>query len=519
MSDLPSCNSWPFKEAEKIVKRYEKNPPSNGYVLFETGYGPSGLPHIGTFGEVFRTTMVRRAFMAISDIPTKLFVVSDDMDGLRKVPTNVPNPQLLQSNLGRPLTSVPDPFGTHDSFGAHNNSKLCEFLDAFNFEYTFISATKQYKNGQYDEILKKVLKNYDAIIKVILPTLGEERRETYSPFLPICPQTNTVLQAKVISQDIQGNTITYLHPDNNTEITTSILGGNCKLQWKVDWAARWVAFRVDYEMSGKDLLDSVKLSTKICRILGENPPETMTYELFLGEDGEKISKSKGNGLSMEDWLKYGPLESLGFYMLQAPQRQKRLFFDVIPKATDMYLDHLDSFTREDTIKQRDNPVWLIHNGTVPRAESGLKFSLLQNLAAAAHAENTDVLWGFVKRYDAGLTPENSPFLNHLLKYAVRYYQDFVKPNKTFRMATNDEKNALIKLRDALMMAPKDSNAETLQNITYSVGRDFNYQNMRDWFKAIYEILLGEEQGPRFGSFIDLFGIQATCDLITEKVGA
>jgi lysyl-tRNA synthetase class 1 len=519
MVDLSLATSWPFKEAQKLIHRYEKAPPAKGYVLFETGYGPSGLPHIGTFGEVLRTTMVRQAFAALSDLPTKLFVVSDDMDGLRKVPTNVPNQDLLAQHLGKPLTCVPDPFGTHASFGAHNNAKLREFLDRFGFDYTFISATEKYKAGHYDDILRRVLAHYDAIVGVILPTLGPDRRETYSPFLPLCPKTGQVLQAKVIDRDLTTSTITWQHPETGETLTTSILGGACKLQWKADWGGRWAAFQVDYEMSGKDLIDSVKLSSKICRILGEAPPETMTYELFLGEDGDKISKSKGNGLSVEDWLAYGPTESLSFYMFQAPQRHKRLFFDVIPKATDMYLDHLDSYTREDPLKQHDNPVWFIHGGHPPAPESPLKFSLLQNLAAAAHAEDTSVLWGFVKRYDSALTPEKAPFLDHLLGHAVRYYQDFIKPKKTYRSPTETEKDALLRLRNDLLSAPQDTDAEGYQSLVYTVGRDFGYDPMRDWFRAIYEVLLGEEQGPRFGSFIELFGVQGTCDLISEKVGA
>jgi lysyl-tRNA synthetase class 1 len=425
---------------------------------------------------------------------------------------------MLTQYLGQPLTSVPDPFGTHDSFGAHNNAKLREFLDRFGFDYTFISATAEYQAGRYNDILQRVLQHYDTIINIILPTLGPDRRETYSPFLPLCPKTGQVLQAKVIDCDLTASTITYQHPETGQTVTTSILNGACKLQWKADWGGHWAASQVDYEMSGKDLIDSVKLSSKICRIVGETPPETMTYELFLGEDGDKISKSKGNGLSMEDWLTYGPTESLSFYMFHAPQRQKRLFFDVIPKATDMYLDHLESFTREDPLKQHDNPVWFIHNGKPPAPESPLKFSLLQNLAAAAHAEDTGVLWGFVKRYDPELSPENAPFLDHLLGYAVRYYQDFVKPYKTYRSPTETEKNALLRLRNDLLLAPETSDAENFQSLVYAVGRDFGYDPMRDWFKAIYEVLLGQEQGPRFGSFIELFGVQATCDLIAQKVG-
>jgi lysyl-tRNA synthetase, class I len=292
--------AWPFEEARKLLARFNGKTPEKGYALFETGYGPSGLPHIGTFGEVVRTTMVRNAFRAMCDIPTRLFAFSDDMDGLRKVPDNIPNAELIRPHLGKPLTSVPDPFGTHESFGHHNNARLRAFLDSFGFEYEFQSATECYHSGRFDKTLLRVLDHYDAVINVILPTLGPERRATYSPFLPIDPGTGIVLQVPIVARDVKAGTVTYRDEATGKLVEVPVTGGHCKLQWKADWAMRWVALEVDYEMAGKDLIDSVKLSSQICRVLGGRPPEGFNYELFLDEKGEKISKSKGNGMTVDE---------------------------------------------------------------------------------------------------------------------------------------------------------------------------------------------------------------------------
>jgi lysyl-tRNA synthetase class 1 len=409
MTEATHLSAWPFKEAERLLARYASQPPAKGYVLFETGYGPSGLPHIGTFGEVLRTTMVRRAFAEVSDIPTKLFAFSDDMDGLRKVPTNVPNQELLAKHLHKPLTQVPDPFGEYPSFGEHNNARLRAFLDAYGFAYEFKSATECYKSGMFDATLLKILQHYDTIMNIMLPSLGAERQATYSPFLPICPESGQVLQVPVLEHDAAKGTILYQRADGKT-VETPVTGGACKLQWKVDWAMRWVALGVDYEMSGKDLIDSVKLSSKITQALGAKPPENLTYELFLDEQGQKISKSKGNGLSMEEWLSYAPRESLSYYMFQAPQRAKRLYFDVIPKAMDEYLQLLKKYPEQSAVEQKNNPIWHIHGGAPPRADTDISFALLLNLAGACNAEEPSVLWGFIQKYDTSMTPTSSPML-------------------------------------------------------------------------------------------------------------
>lgn len=522
MSDLInqalSSKAWPFIEAEKILKRIDGKTPAKGYVLFETGYGPSGLPHIGTFGEVARTTMVRRAFQMIApDIPTKLFCVSDDMDGLRKVPSNLPNQKMIAENIGKPLTQIPDPFGTHKSFGDHMNSRLCAFLDQFGFDYEFKSSTECYKTGVYDEKLLEILKNYDKVMKVMLPTLGEERRKTYSPFMPISPATGKVLQVPITSHDVSKGTVTFEDEDGSI-CEVLVTGGNCKLQWKPDFGMRWAALDVDFEMYGKDHLVSAKLYSAICRIAGGKAPEQFMFELFLDDKGEKISKSKGNGLTMEEWLHYAPTESLTYYMFQSPRKAKRLYFDVIPKAVDEYHTFLTKFADQEPVDQFKNPVWHIHNGKPPKSEMPVSLALLLNLASVCHAEDEDILWGFIEQHATGANKENSPQLAAMIKHAVHYYQDFVAPNKKYRKADEKESKAMQDLAARLQNLNDVNGASDLQTLVFSVGKDHGFENLREWFQALYEVLLGQSQGPRFGSFIELYGKDKTAELIEKTLG-
>jgi lysyl-tRNA synthetase class 1 len=510
-------NAWPFQEAKAILDKLQGKAPEKGYVLFETGYGPSGLPHIGTFGEVARTSMVRHAFETLSDIPTKLFAFSDDMDGLRKVPDNIPNQEMVRQHLGKPLTAIPDPYGTHESYGHHMNARLRDFLDRFGFDYEFKSATDYYKNGKFDEALLKVLRHYDKIMAIMLPTLGEERQATYSPFLPVCPETGIVLQVPVLAHNVERGTMTYKAPDGS-ERETPVTGGHCKLQWKADWAMRWTALEVDYEMHGKDLIPTAELSTKICRTMGGVPPILFRYELFLDDKGQKISKSKGNGLTMDEWLRYAPTESLSLYMYQSPTKAKRLYFDVIPRAVDEYLTFLEKYTSEDEAKRLANPVWHIHHGNPPAPElSSISFTLLLNLASACNPEDKSVLWGFISRYAPGHTPENAPFLDQLAGYAVQYYHDFVKPAKEYRTPTHDEVAMLKRLAATLEALPKDATAEILQNALYDLSKQLDISDLREFFKSLYEMLLGQSQGPRLGSFIALYGINETKALINSAI--
>lgn len=513
-----TANAWPFEEARALFnEKLGGKVPEKGYVLFETGYGPSGLPHIGTFGEVARTTMVMNAFKTLyPGIPVRLFCVSDDMDGLRKVPDNIPNKEMVGQYLGKPLTKIPDPFGCHDSFGHHNNDCLKSFLDTFGFEYEFKSATELYTAGVYDKALLKVLENYEKVINVILPTLGEERRATYSPFLPISPKTGNVLQVAITEIDKENGTVSFIDEDG-AETTVPVTGGHCKLQWKADWAMRWYALDVDYEMSGKDLMESVRLSGKICRILGGVPPKNLTYELFLDEKGEKISKSKGNGLSMEEWLKYAPAESLSLFMYQKPKTAKRLYFDVIPRATDEYLNFIGAYDRQEDKDKFNNPVWHIHNGNPPKPETGLSFGILLNLVSVCHSDDPKVIWNYISRYAPGATAEKCPTLAHLVPYAVAYYNDFVKPSQKYRAPAGTETAALNDLKTALENMAADTAAEDIQTVVYEIGKKYYPDDLKGWFKTMYETLLGQSTGPRMGSFIALYGVKESVNLINDAL--
>ena len=507
-----TSKAWPFEEARRVLKRYEKKDPEKGYVLFETGYGPSGLPHIGTFGEVARTTMIRRAFEMISDIPTRLFCFSDDMDGMRKVPENVPQQEMLHENLQKPLTSVPDPFGEYPSFGDHNNAMLRRFLDTFGFEYEFISATDFYKSGRFDEILRRCCEKYDDIMRIMLASLREERQQTYSCFLPIHPETGRVLYVPMKEVNAKDGTITFDDEDGR-EWTLPVTGGQVKLQWKPDFGARWAALGVDFEMYGKDHSTNTPIYDGICEVLGVKAPEHFTYELFLDENGQKISKSKGNGLTIDEWLTYAATESLGYFMYQKPKTAKRLWWDVIPKAVDEYHQQLRAFPDQDEAGKLANPVWHIHNGNPPVSDMVVPFAMLLNLASVAGAKDKSGLWGFIKRYAPDATPEANPQLDQAAEFAVRYFNDFVAPSRSFRAPTDKERAAMEDLVARLGVWDGGLDAEALQSMVFAVGKDHGFEPLRDWFTALYEVLLGASQGPRFGGFIALYGVDETIALI------
>lgn len=503
--------AWPFEEARRVLKRYEKAPPEKGYVLFETGYGPSGLPHIGTFGEVLRTTMIKRAFEEISDIPTKLVCFSDDLDGMRKVPGNVPQREMLAEHMHRPLTDVPDPFGEFESFGHHNNAMLRRFLDTFGFEYEFISARDFYRSGQFDTVLKLAVERYDEVMKVMLKSLREERQQTYSIFLPIHPDTGRVLYVPMKKVDAETHMITF-DDEEGREWTLPVTGGNVKLQWKPDFGARWAALGVDFEMYGKEHATNTAIYDRICEILGGRKPEHFSYELFLDENGQKISKSSGNGISIDEWLTYASTESLSYFMYLKPKTAKRMHFDVIPKAVDEYHQQLRAYADQDEKAQLNNPVWHIHGGDVPQSNMIVPFSMLLNLAGVANAEAKDQLWGFIRRYAPEASPETHPDLDAAAGYAVRYYNDFVKPAKVYRAPTDLEREALEELRAGLAAWEGPADPEELQSLVFACGRE-RFDPLRDWFRALYEVLLGASQGPRFGGFIALYGIEETIALI------
>ncbi len=511
-----NSKAWPFEEARRVLKRYEKKDPEKGYVLFETGYGPSGLPHIGTFGEVQRTTMIRRAFEIISDIPTRLFCFSDDLDGMRKVPDNVPNPEMLRENLQRPLTSVPDPFGEYPSFGDHNNAMLRRFLDTFGFEYEFISATEFYRSGRFDDTLRLAAERYDDIMAIMLASLREERQQTYSCFLPIHPETGRVLYVPIKNVDARNATITF-DDDTGREWTLPVTGGNVKLQWKPDFGARWAALGVDFEMYGKDHSTNTPIYDGICEVLGGRKPEHFTYELFLDEQGQKISKSKGNGLTIDEWLTYAATESLGYFMYQKPKTAKRMHFDVIPKAVDEYHQQLKAFPGQDAAAQLNNPVWHIHGGKPPASDMVVPFAMLLNLASVAGAKDKAGLWGFIRRYAPDASPEHNPQMDQAAEFALRYFNDFVAPTRTFRLPTDKERAALEDLVARLKGWTGGLDAEALQTMVFAVGTEQGFEPLRDWFTALYEVLLGASQGPRFGGFIALYGVDETIALIERAL--
>ena len=511
-----NSKAWPFEEARRVLKRYENKAPEKGFVLFETGYGPSGLPHIGTFGEVLRTTMIMRAFQVISDIPAKLICFSDDLDGMRKVPGNVPQQEMLAQHMHKPLTSVPDPFGTHDSFGDHNNAMLRRFLDTFGFQYEFYSAREFYRSGQFDTVLRRAAERYDDVMKVMLKSLREERQQTYSIFLPIHPETGRVLYVPMKNVDGVNHTVTFDDEDGR-EWTLPVTGGHVKLQWKPDFGARWAALDVDFEMYGKEHATNTAIYDRICEILGGKKPEHFSYELFLDENGQKISKSSGNGISIDQWLTYAATESLSYFMYLKPKTAKRMHFDVIPKAVDEYHQQLRAYATQDDAARLNNPVYHIHGHNVPASDMVVPFAMLLNLASVSGAEDKETLWGFIQRYAPDASAEKNPQMDEAAGFAVRYYNDFVKPTKVYRAPDAKERAAMEDLVKMLKGWTGGLDAEALQSEVFAIGKAHDFDPLRSWFTALYEVLLGASQGPRFGGFIALYGIDETIALIEGRL--
>ena len=513
---IQSTSSWPFVEVRKLLKDRKEIIKKKKKITFQTGYGPSGLPHIGTFGEIARTTMMINALNYVKKIDHELITFSDDMDGLRKVPDNIPNEEILKKNLGKPLTSIPDPFKKFNSFGEHNNEKLKEFLNKFNFKFNFKSSTENYQKGVFNDSLIRVIEKYDEIMNIILPTLREERRKTYSPFLPICSKTGKVLEIPLIDKDKKTGKVVF--NNNGEKIETSILNGNCKLQWKVDWAMRWFTFDVDFEMYGKDLTESAILSNKICRVLGKSPPNGFAYELFLDEKGEKISKSKGNGISIEQWLRYASPESLSLYMYPNPKRAKKLYSEVVPKTVDDYLAYIEKYPTQKLKEQLLNPVWHVHNGKPPAEKILMPFSMLLNLVGSSNADNKETLWKFINKFHKEINSKEHKILDSLTEYAISYFKDKVEPNKKFKKPNAIEKKALENLIQKLKVLDQSLTPEEIQTHVYTVGKENGYEkNLRDWFKLIYEVVFGEANGPRMGFFISFFGLNETIKLINDKI--
>lgn len=514
--DYNAARSWPFQEAQRLINRLKGMPERKDPIIFQTGYGPSGLPHLGTFGEVARTSMVRHAFEQLTGRQTKLICFSDDMDGMRKVPPTVPDPKALEPYLEVPLSRVPDPFGTHESFAAHNNARLQDFLDQFGFDYTFQSAAAAYTDGMFDDTLIRVLEVYDEILEIILPTLGEERRQSYSPILPISPTSGRVLYVPLLERDASTGEIVY-EDEDGTRVTSSVRGGAVKLQWKADWAGRWYALGVDYEMAGEDLTESVRLSNRIVKALGGTPPSGFNYQLFLDENGNKISKTKGNGLTIEEWLRYAAPETLSLYNFHQPKKAKKLHFDVIPKTVDEYWQHVAKYPTLDGAKAIDSPAWHIHQGDVPTVMPPVSFGLLMNIVDASGTSDPDVLRGFVAKYRPNATAEEMAALEPLLGYAIHYFEDFVKPKKTYRSPTDQERAALDQLASALEAMTGDEDPDIYQTAVFDAGKAQAFDNIRDWFKGLYEVVFGQSDGPRMGPFVAIYGPQPTAKLIRDAL--
>ena len=513
---IEKTNAWPFVEAKKILNERKKYINKKGKIILQTGYGPSGLPHIGTFGEVARTSMVVNALNYLTDIPKEIITFSDDMDGLRKIPDNIPNKEVLIKNLNKPLTKVPDPFEKYKSFGEHNNEMLKKFLNNFDFKYSFKSSTELYSNGFFNETLVLILNNFEKIMDIIIPTLGKERQKTYSPFLPICPKTQKVLEIPVKEIISKENKIIF---DNRGEdMEKSILDGNCKLQWKVDWAMRWYALDVDFEMYGKDLIESAILSNKIVRVLGKSNPSGFAYELFLDDKGEKISKSKGNGITIDQWLKYASPESLSLFMYQNPKRAKKLYNEIVSKTVDEYFGFIEKSKKQDQSQLLLNPVWHVHNGNIPKEEIIMSFSMLLNLVETSNAETKDILWKFVKKYKPNIEEKNFPIFDRMVGYAITYFNDVIKQTKKYKKPDDNENKALLQLVKILEGCNENMTPEDIQTQIYTAGKENGYkENLREWFKLIYEVVFGVENGPRIGFFISFFGLKETINLIKEKL--
>ena len=515
-TNLDKTNAWPFVEAKKILQEKKTSIEKKGKITLQTGYGPSGLPHIGTFGEVARTSMIVNALNHLTNLPKEIITFSDDMDGLRKIPNNVPNQEILNQNLHKPLTSVPDPFKKYNSFGEHNNEMLKNFLNKFKFEYNFKSSTSLYKSGFFNSALQIVLENYQGIVDIIIPTLGKERQKTYSPFLPICPETGIVLEIPVL--EILKDKSKIIFDNNGKKLESSILDGNCKLQWKVDWAMRWYALDVDFEMYGKDLIESAILSSKIIKLMGKNNPSGFAYELFLDEKGEKISKSKGNGITIDQWLEYASPESLSLFMYQNPKRAKKLYKEIVPKAVDEYLDFIEKGKTQNELQLLMNPVWHVHNGKMPKEKIIMTFSMLLNLVETSNADTKELLWKFVKKYNKNIVENEHSIFDNLISYAIKYFNDVIKLRKQYKKPNEDEKKALEALIKALESCNDKMAPEDIQTQIYSVGKENGYkENLRDWFKLIYEVVFGVENGPRMGFFISFFGVTETKKLIKDKI--
>ena len=509
---------WPFIEAQRIIDRLGKIGKTS--VTAETGYGPSGLPHIGTFGEVARTSFVLQALKTLAPrIDSRIIAFSDDMDGLREVPRNLPNAEMLKEHLGKPLTSIPDPFGKEKSFAHYMNHRLREFLDSFGFEYTFASSTEQYASGVFDEGLRRVMAHYEPISELFKATIAEEKRAAWSPFFPVCENCGRVYSTRVTALDRDNFTVSYAcdAPLSGKYAacghigTASILSGGCKLGWKVDWALRWYSLGIDYEMHGEDLLESARLSSKIVKIIGGEPPELFKYELFLDEKGKKISKKIGNGISIEQWLRFAPVDSLLYIMYMKPQQAKKMGLTILPEIVDQYLELVAGYDGAE-----DSPVPFItrlsKGGHADKLGSQkiVTYSLIIELILALNHDDPRMVRDYLLKYQPDIAG-NVAYYESLIVNALAYYREVLLPGRTAESADHQLDAAIVVLRDELARraaAGTEPDADELQTAVFQVAKDRDVK-MKDWFRTLYRVFLGQSQGPRIGSFIALLGYR-TC---------
>ena len=507
-----SFDLWPYEEARKLVDRAQGYQPGRP-VIFESGFGPSGLPHLGTMCEVLRPAYVRRALENVGDgRPARLIVFIDDIDGLRKVPESVPHRDEWKRYLGQPVARIPDPFGCCKSFADHMIDLLSKFLAPVEVDLELARASEMYASGRFDDALKLMLDKREDIIRVITPTLREENRAGWSPFMPICPACGQVNSTRVVAY----------HPDRAAvefscerdfggahgcghRAEQSVLGGNAKVGWKVDWALRWYVLKVDYELYGKDLIDSARLSGQILRLLGGKPPIGFPFEMFLDEEGHKISKSVGRGVTVDDWQRYAPIEVLKYFLLLSPRRARKLFIETIPQYVDEYLDALREYARADNVEARRNMAleFVLQSRSSRRFDSSLTYSMTMNLVAALGSSDRDLIWKYLTRYDPAIAgdAETEALGRTLMDCALNYYADFIEPTKKRYAPNNSEREQLKKLIEFLEANP-DAPGDEIEKKIYDLGREY-YPKPGNIFPLLYRVLLGQDRGPRLGAFIRL----------------
>jgi lysyl-tRNA synthetase class 1 len=502
---------WPREEARRLAERVAAYEPERP-VIFQSGFGPSGLPHLGTMAEILRPSFVRKAFHLIEPArPSRLIVFIDDLDGLRKVPENVPNRESVEQYLGMPVAKIPDPFGCCASFADHMVGLLGGFLAPVEVEYELMRAAEMYSSGRFDEGLKLILEKHEEIIAIIAPTLREENRAGWSPFMPICPKCGQVVERAVTAYHAERASVEFTceksaggRPGCGFSGEQSVLGGMAKVQWKVDWALRWYVLKVDYELYGKDLTDSARLSGQILRVMGGRPPLGFPFEMFLDEEGRKVSKSVGRGVTVEQWTRYAPIEVLKFFLLLNPRRARKLFLEAIPQYVDEYLDAVREYAAASEEQRRESMLEFVIQSTTPRRfNSALSFGLMMNLVAALGSSDSDFIWKYLVRYDASIggEPDTEAMGRRLMQCALNFYRDFIEPTKKL-YTPSDAERAQLKTLDAYLRENQDASAEDIEKKIYDLGRE-NYEKPGKIFPLLYRSILGQERGPRLGAFIRL----------------